>query len=111
MKAEVEKLREVVAEMNKAARIALGEEKKGGGGRAGGDIHPTIPACRRRIRYCRSPSLRATGPQHKLRITPSAALFLLYCLIRCGDCLNSTMNNRIHKEMSGFKQGQNKQYK
>eukprot|EP00804_Cyclotella_cryptica_P031295 CCRYP_011101-RA/>CCRYP_011101-RA protein AED:0.04 eAED:0.04 QI:0/-1/0/1/-1/1/1/0/237 len=31
MKAEVEKLREVVAEMNKAARIALGEEKSGGG--------------------------------------------------------------------------------
>lgn len=31
MKAEVEKLREVVAGMNKAARIALGEEKSGGG--------------------------------------------------------------------------------
>jgi hypothetical protein len=32
MKAEVEKLREVVQELNKAARIALGEEKSGGGG-------------------------------------------------------------------------------
>ena len=31
MKAEVEKLREVVEEMNKAARLALGEEKSGGG--------------------------------------------------------------------------------
>ncbi|KAL3790519.1 hypothetical protein HJC23_007668 [Cyclotella cryptica] len=75
MKAEVEKLGEVVAEMNKAARIALGEEKSGGGGIAGGDIHPTVPARRRRIRYRRSPSLRATGPQHKLQITPSAVLF------------------------------------
>jgi hypothetical protein len=32
MKAEVEKLREVVQELNRAARIALGEEKGGGGG-------------------------------------------------------------------------------
>ncbi len=32
MKAEVEKLREVVQGLNKAARIALGEEKSGGGG-------------------------------------------------------------------------------
>lgn len=32
MKAEVEKLREVVEGLNKAARISLGEEKGGGGG-------------------------------------------------------------------------------
>jgi hypothetical protein len=31
MKEEVEKLREVVLGLNKAARIALGEEKSGGG--------------------------------------------------------------------------------
>ena len=30
MKAEVEKMREVINEMNKTARIALGEEKSGG---------------------------------------------------------------------------------
>ena len=32
MKAEAEALRDVVSRMNKAARLALGEEKRGGGG-------------------------------------------------------------------------------
>ena len=36
MKAEVEKLREVVQQLNQAARIAQGEEKSGGGFFGGG---------------------------------------------------------------------------